>query len=69
MIDYGDDAKVVVSTKTMNYTIETQGPNNFYFIKPSKGFAPKELKGAFTTIDAAQKAISNYLARQGKETK
>jgi len=66
-MDYEELTKVEVSTKKMKYTIESKGPNNFYFITPSKGFAPSVLNGAYTTIDAAKRDLTNYLKNLGKD--
>lgn len=66
MVSYEDSSKVEIKTKTMIYTI-VFGPRNFYYITPNKGMVPQALKGAFTTIPAAEKAVRNYLLHQGKE--
>lgn len=65
-MSYEEDAKVRIETKTVTYTIEAKPPHNFYLITTSKGMLPKALKGSYTTIPAASKAVESYLKQNDK---
>lgn len=67
MVSYEDLTKAVIETKTIKYTIAVKPPHNFYYVSVSKGAPPRELQGAYTTIDAASRDINNYLKRIGKD--
>lgn len=65
-MSYADDSKVRIETKTVTYTIEAKPPHNFYSISTSKGMLPKALRGSYTTIPAASKAVESYLKQNDK---
>lgn len=57
-----------VPTDTGNkYIIERRDPFGLWFVHMEKGQVPEQLKGAFTSVELARKAVDLYTSQTKKK--
>ena len=63
-IERKENERVLVLDKA-KYTIKAEDPYGFWVIKFSAGKIPAVLTGHYTSVDEAEKALTNYLTQKG----
>ncbi len=49
-----------VKCKGSTFRLERKDPHGFWYVKPNRGQLPKELSGAFTSVDQATRVVEHY---------